>query len=195
MPKLYRTTVRGTCVGVGWANVMYFTADTAEQVTTAVTATMIPAWREWTGNTTAFTGVVATEVGHLILDPDYSSVALQVTGNYLNAEHSDPQLAACLRLHTGLSGKKRRGRIFLAGVPDQGVEDGRIAAAWTGYLNTFITSISANFVGADKAVRLQVFSKKIFDSLTDIILDSYKPVTSLALNPVMSTMRSRKPAT
>lgn len=198
MAKLFRVAITGTVVGEPFANVIYVEApsQTAQQVTDAIDTGFIDVIKPHLANTTTYGSITATEVGHLLLDPDYFQKAIAKTGGQLDAATTDPQLALCFRLHTGLAGRKRRGRFFLAGVPDIGVENGRLAASWPGYMTTVANDLEASLTGATptSGVKLVVFSRKIFDGLTDIILDSYKPVTSISHATVMSTMRSRKPA-
>lgn len=197
MAKLYQVTLRGEAAGEAFANVLYFesAAKDAEDICTEL-------WANWAGkfaqylmtNNSKYTSITAKEIGHLILDPDYFSHIADLPGQ--SGSTTDPQLAICFSLHTGLSGRKRRGRFFHAGANDEHVVNGRLTANAMGACNDLINNfLVAQFLGATptSGLNLVVFSRAIYDTLQDIILDSYKKVTTITTNSVLSTMRTRKP--
>lgn len=196
MAKLFRATVRGETGGEAFANVIHVYGDkTAQEACSAVYTHWIDNLTPLMGNHAKFTSVTCQEVGHLILDPEYYTQVEDAPG--ANGTTTDPQLAGCLSLHTGLSGKHRRGRIFLAGIRSDLVVDGKIEAGyytqWTARINT---QIAGAWFGASptSGMNLVVFSRSIFNGLSDIFLDSFKNVTTATLNQTMSTMRTRKPS-
>lgn len=195
MATLYRVAMTGSVVGEPWANVVYieWPEKNAQAVCEAVRDHWVATVAGYMIPATLYQLITATEVGHLLLDPDYYSLPITTVGSRGGvANHSDPQLAVCFTLRTGLAGRKRRGRIFLAGLTDDWVTDGKYSGT---YLNDLASALAAAWTGSSPTAggKLVVFSRKIFSGLTDIILDSYKPVTTITPHNVLSTMRSRKP--
>jgi hypothetical protein len=193
---LYEVTIRYGVSGVNCASVVHFAAASGAAQLLVEDITGNQGWLYHMSNQlvgTAHIGSVqAKEVGHLILDPDYYAQVVDVPGTQ-SYQKSDPQLAACISFGTGLSGRKRRGRMFLSGIPDEWVENGKLTSAGQTTLTGFCNAIKARYVTGSPDYGLVVFSRKIYDSLTDIILDSFKPVTTMVPQAVLSTMRTRKP--
>lgn len=195
MAKLFRVTTEYRAAGQNMQNVLYVESElTAQQVCNDFHIHWAQVLAPIQVNSTQWQMIKAIEVAHLVLDPEYYELPISDIGAGGNF-HTDPQLAVCVNLHTGLSGRKRRGRFFIGGVADELVEDGKLTVAGGGYVQTVLNNLTAHYIGVGAGVPLQVFSRKIFDSiLNDIIFDSYKPVTVMQYNAVMSTMRSRKPS-
>ncbi len=194
MAKLFRCTFAYKYGGQNMENVLYFKTDlSAEDLTADLHIHWAQVMAANQVNGVTWSSIKAIEVGHLLLDPEYYERPIADTGVGGNF-HSDPQLAVCIGLHTGLSGRKRRGRWFFGGIADELVEDGKLTASGFTQVATMCTTLAGYYIGNSAHPELEVFSRSIFDGLTDIILDSYKPVTVMQPNVVMSTMRSRKPA-
>lgn len=197
MAYLYRVTLSGICAGVPVNNVLYFESETrdAAALVNNFDSHFLDPMRTVQAPAVSYGSISAYEVGHLILDHDQSSKLVTKAGSHLGDDHSDPQLAVCFQLRTAFGGRHRRGRFFMPGLPDEGVQDGRITGAYPAYLSTLIDTWRANWItdGGIYGAKLVVFSRSIYEGLTDIILDSYKPVTTMAFSGVMSTMRTRKP--
>lgn len=199
MAKLYRVTLTYAAASVAMENVLYMSdpSRTAQQMceylSTDVGGECFVKWiAKCTLTGTEFTQVQAQEVGHLLLDPDFYQRSITIGGTRTGTD-TDPQLAVCVSLHTGLSGRKRRGRFFIGGVSTSDTALGKLSSGAQAVFQSNLNSAKALVDGSGSLPTWNVFSRTIFGGLTDIILDSYKPVTSVVPQLVLSTMRSRSP--
>lgn len=192
---IYRVAITATVLGEPVANVIYVDggSNNASQVCDAVQTHWVGTLKGHQIASCHYSAITATEIEHSLTDPDYFQKSISDVGTVGAGDHSDPQLALCLRLHTGLSGRRRRGRVFLFGIPDDYVVDGKISG------NTYsndAASLVTKFCGdtPTSGLKLQVFSRAYFSLLSNPFESSHKPVTNITAATVMSTMRSRKPA-
>lgn len=192
---LKRVTIKGITEGVAFQNVIYLDGPmTAQEAATEVRDHFVQQMLPYLSSVTTFNEIDAIEVAHSLTDPDYYSLAVSLAGA-AGSDHSDPQLAACFRLHTGLSGRSRRGRFFFCGTHDTWVEGGKLTSAGQSGLESITGAWVTRYTGSSptSGEKLQVFSRKYFSLLSNPLETSHKDVTSISVNPVMSTMRSRKP--
>lgn len=195
MSTLYKATLKGTIETVAVENVLYFLTDTlnAQTMCDDLQAHWVSDCAQRQVNGFLWNKITCIEINHSLTDPDYFEKAINVAGVGGNF-HSDPQLAVCVNLHTGLSGRRRRGRFFLAGTADEAVEGGKLTSTGQTDINAVITLLTSHHVTGTPAAKLQVFSRAYFSLLSNPFETSHKDVTSMIPNVVMSTIRSRKPA-
>jgi hypothetical protein len=102
--------------------------------------------------------------------------------------------AAVLSFRTGMGGKSKRGRMYIAGVPENGQTDSLVTAAERDLLQDFVACLIAQFTGNVGAggFRLGVYSRKLGGVKPMNMSLGWVPVTSISQNSALGTMRSRK---
>lgn len=198
--KLFRASVLTNVAGETCVNVLHLTGQTEAGTAATCFNAIQSAWVESVdpvlGDGVQWIGASIVEITRAPTQDSYeNNLSTPAPGPIIDAPEA-PQLAVCCNIKTGLSGRTRRGRFFLAGIPDADVKQGRIQPASQARLNTMIAALTAAFLGdgATSEFQLGVFSRSRYAILSNPFDEYWVPATSLGYNLVMSTMRSRKPA-
>lgn len=139
-----------------------------------------------------FVGVNTSLVSRINSDQGERAVTKLNTGPVVGVV--TPTLALVISLRTGFAGRSRRGRIYFAGLRDDGevgglvVDNGIIAA------NTLLADLNAEFgVSGTGPFQLGVFSRLRYEIISNPFDDYWKPVTGMSYNPAFGNQRSRRP--
>lgn len=104
-------------------------------------------------------------------------------------------MAVVMAMKTGLGGRRNRGRKYLSAVPEADVEASRLTAArladWQGAANLVMAYFAPGNALAN--LDLGVLHRVNAGAPVPLSADSFVPVTSLIVRPVLGTMRSRIP--
>jgi len=116
------------------------------------------------------------------------------TGSRVAAAEKEPAfLAAVVREGTALAGRSYRGRFFIGGLQDVDVTRNLLTSTYQALVATYNAAIMALYgpSGTNANWQLVVHSRKLAQPGVDCLVSS-TPVTSLTVNPRVSTQRSRK---
>ena len=197
---LYRTAVQYNVAGQSNVNVMYFkqtkpmgqnnAQDFATEVAPLVRDLFVPIIAD--PRSLAIT-LTCTLVARLFSDVGESTAQINVNTPSPGLA-LPPANAMVLRIRTGLSGRTRRGRIFLGGVPASWITAGQLNTVGRVPYDNFMSSFIANFFGDDplSGAQLGVFSRSRYAIISNPFDDYWKPAVQLQIPPAVATMRSRK---
>jgi hypothetical protein len=92
-------------------------------------------------------GVIAVEVQD-ILPGTHETIEHTITGNLVGlfvSPSAPPQVAACLSIHSGSKGKRKRGRMFVGGLPAEFVAAGTISGQLLTNLQVFADTLKNRY--------------------------------------------------
>lgn len=154
---------------------------------------LLPAWsNQWLLDTVVYKRVAPT------LSPEFvSSTTTGVTGA-LTTDSLPTFNAALISIRTAQGGKSKRGRMFLAGIPESATIKSQFDLAglpWLAIL-AFAACLVDKFIdngelGTDK-FNLGIYSRKLGGATFPYNLAGFTPATSLHPVGLVATMRSRK---
>jgi hypothetical protein len=198
---LYRVALKYILDGQENVNVMHFEQmdstggnEGSSEAAVALTQPLATVWDKFVGRAT-WNHVYSTEVvkvDRLISDIGNFSVQNPIDGP--NSARLPTVVAATVTLRTGFQGPSRRGRIFMGGVPADGVIAGQLSGQGITWASDFITAFGAAFMGGSPTskFRIGVFSRKRYEIISNPFDDYFKPVTTATFQPTVGTMHSRK---
>jgi hypothetical protein len=199
VPRVYRAAIEGNVGGEPFVNVLHFEEQNtggAEGLVNALEVAWVTQLINITARDTTFTKIVAVEVVRVGMQDAYEkAINLKNAGNM--GATSTPQLALRVAIRTGQYGATRRGRFFLAGIPDEVETGGRLTAQGSGFVASWTAAaITPAFVGPNPSTgyRLGVFSRSRYALLSNPFDAWFAGAINLSPATVFSTMRSRKPA-
>ena len=106
--------------------------------------------------------------------------------------------SACISIRTLQGGRSKRGRMYLAGIPEDATIDSQFdldGAFWTALLAFCACVIGAFVVGdppAANSFQFEVYSRKIGGASFPYGATGFTPVTTMTPDVVVATTRSRK---
>lgn len=196
---IYRVAFLYSVYGQGCANIMYMkqdgfggddATDAAEHLMPILRTTFVPVLpRGVTGN--------LYNVGVSLVSKSNSDQGGASADTLQEGPLGGALPALCsivVRIKTGLAGRRRRGRIFVSGIPEGWSAAGVLnAAGVTGYTG-LANRLNAAFMGTtpSSGFRLGVFSRTEYDSILGTLNDAWKPATTLVVPTEVASMRSRK---
>jgi hypothetical protein len=106
--------------------------------------------------------------------------------------------SACISIRTAEGGRSKRGRMYIAGLPEDSTTDSQFNtgnAFWTA-LAAFCACVVTKFVLGDppaaNSFQLEVYSRKIGGASFPYGASGYTPVVNLIPDVIVATTRSRK---
>jgi len=102
--------------------------------------------------------------------------------------------AVVVALKTGLGGRRNRGRKFYAGMSAGEVDNSRITSTRLSALQADVDAINSWFAAGNSLSNLTwgIVHRQLNGTPVPLSADSYVPITSAIVRPVLGTMRSRK---
>lgn len=162
-----------------------------KKVANAVMLNFAGAARAVTSNEATFQYCLARVIGDPMGEPYMSD-----SGNNLAGQVTAPALpsfnAAIVQQRTGFISRRKRGRIYMPGVPQTYVSGGQINATGTTGYNQFFTTLGTAFNNTTWPYVVGVFSRKTWKVDLQGVEASFTPVTQWAINPVIGQQRRRK---
>ena len=129
---------------------------------------------------------ITPEVG----DPYISTESANKQGAI--AEVALPSFCAIvLQQRTGFASRRKRGRIYLAGIPISYVVDSVLTSAAQTAIAAKITTILDNFPNGTNPFTLGVWSKTEWDQSADVDA-AFTDLTAINVNPIIGTQRRRR---
>lgn len=199
---LFQVRVKGFQEGQETNNVLHFRCTAASsdvdlhliQVLIQCFLThLMPAWSsQWTLDTVVWKRVAPT------LSPEFVSSATTGFSGALVTDSLPTFCAALCSIRTAEGGKSKRGRMYLAGIPESGTIKSSFDLAglpWAAIL-AFVACIVDKFIdngelGSDR-FNLGVYSRKIGGSSFPYGASGFTPAVSMSAVSLIATMRSRK---
>lgn len=199
---LYQVRVKGFQEQQETNNVMHFkctvaSADVELELIQALIAcyieTLLPGLSAaWTLDTVVWKRVSPT------LGPDFITVPGVASAGAIAGDALPTFNAALLSIRTAEGGRSKRGRMFLAGLPETGTTGSSIAVAqptWAAIL-AFAACLVSKFIelediGVGK-FRLGVYSRKLGGSAFPYGAAGFSPAVTVSPVVLVATMRSRK---
>lgn len=147
---------------------------------------------KWTLDTVVWKRVSPT------LSPDFITVPAEDNVGLLTTDSLPTFNAALVSIRTAQGGRSKRGRMFLAGIPESATVGSRFNLTdptWLGIL-AFVQCVITSFVenaelGTDK-FNLGVYSRKIGGAAFPYNLTGFAAANNLTPVSLLATMRSRK---
>lgn len=106
--------------------------------------------------------------------------------------------AACISIRTLQGGRSKRGRMYVAGIPETATVDSQFDlthAFWAGLL-AFCACVITKFVAGDppaaNTFQLEIYSRKIGGDSFPYGAAGFTPIVSLTPDVIVATQRSRK---
>jgi hypothetical protein len=203
MPKPFNSvgqvTIEGVLHGQQTVNVLHFGANTPEpnwnqliaDILDCITTALKPATSsEWT----------LTKLTHRVLfpqlgDPSDHFPGVAIAGTGLPSETSFS--ANIIQIRTGLGGRRHRGRMFLAGVIANDVQQSRLTDNGLAKVVAFAACMASKFVRNpgildNPPFEIGVLSRTTAKEQGNTIETGFTPATNLIAQRVVGVMRSRR---
>lgn len=154
---------------------------------------LLPAWsNQWTLDTVVWKRVSPT------LSPEFVSAATTGQVGALTTDSLPTFNAALISIRTAQGGRSKRGRMFLAGIPESATLKSSFdltGPTWAAIL-AFAACLADKFVdngelGSDR-FNLGIYSRKLGGSTFPYTLSAFTPALALRAVSLVATMRSRK---
>lgn len=199
---LFQVRVKGFQEGQETNNVLHFLCTTASSdvelhlikvLIECFVTHLLPAWsHNWTLDTVVWKRVSPT------LSPDFVTVPDTAALGALTTDSLPTFNAALCSIRTAQGGRSKRGRMFLAGIPESATIGSRFDltnATWLAIV-AFLACVATKFidnepVGSDQ-FKLGIYSRKIGGSTFPYNLTGFTPAISIDSVALVATMRSRK---
>lgn len=199
---IFQVRVKGFIEGQETNNVLHFKALTAstdvdlkliQVLIQCFVEHLLPAWsNQWTLDTIVWKRVSPT------LSPEFVSSATTGQIGALTTDSLPTFNAALVSIRTAEGGRSKRGRMFLAGIPESATLKSSFdltGATWLAIL-AFVACLVDKFIdnaelGSDRFI-LGVYSRKIGGAAFPYGAAGFTPAVSLNPVSLVATMRSRK---
>lgn len=220
----YRLSIRGTYDGQEIVNVLHFNLLETVADVEALAETIANAcknqfrlmqvddftWADWTAQQVRGTGVTYdSETG---LPSGGSLYEGPLPGTLTGADAANDGLpgtvAALLRLTTGVAGRRKRGRLYVAGLADESSTRGVIIAGnvttYQGYLDTLMATWGSGGTETEAVLGVWSYREATGREVTDtdpytvVRVDTpspstaFTPITAMTLIPQLATQRRRR---
>jgi hypothetical protein len=194
-----QVTIEGSLHGQQTVNVLHFGANGAEpnwnQLITDILDCITTALRPATSSDWTLTKLTHRVIHPQLGDPVDHFPAVATAGTGLPAEVSFA--AQIVRINTGLGGRRHRGRMFLAGVVANDVQQSKLSDAALARLVAFAACMAGKFIKADGAVdnpafEIGVLSRTQAKDAGQTLETAFTPATALNAQRVVGCMRSRR---
>jgi len=199
---LFQVRVKGFIEGQETNNVLHFRCSAASSdvelhlilvLIECFVTHLLPAWsNQWTLDTVIWKRVSPT------LSPEFVASATTGQVGALTTDSLPTFNAALVSIRTAEGGRSKRGRMFLAGIPESATLKSSFdltGATWAAIL-AFVACLVDKFVdngelGSDR-FNLGVYSRKIGGATFPYGAAGFTPAVSLNAVALVATMRSRK---
>lgn len=199
---IFQVRLKGVMEGQETNNVLHFMCTTASSDTElhlikklidCIVTHLLPAWsNKWTLDTVVWKRVSPT------LSPDFITVPDVAAIGALSTDSLPTFNAALISIRTAQGGRSKRGRMFLAGIPESATTGSRFDltnATWLAII-AFVACVVSAFIenepiGSDQ-FKLGVYSRKLGGSTFPYNAVGFTPAISLGAVALVATMRSRK---
>lgn len=199
---LFQVRVKGFQEGQETNNVLHFLCTTASSdvelhlikvLIACFVEHLLPQWSSaWTLDTVVWKRVSPTLSPDFITPPDEAAIGALVTDALPTFN------AALASIRTAQGGRSKRGRMYLAGIPESATTGSRFNltnATWLAIV-AFLACVATKFIdnepiGSDQ-FKLGVYSRKLGGSTFPYNLVGFTPAVSIDSVALIATMRSRK---
>lgn len=197
MGDIYKVTIIGELHGSATNNVLHFEGsnnlatlvDIVTQVIDCVRTALLPALsNEW-----ILRGVKGQTIHPVLSDEHFIGGNPGDVGSVVN-EGLPAMSAGLIQIRTGLGGRRNRGRIFIAGIPENGHNTTRLTTPELALLAAFATCLANKFISANSVhpYYLGVLSRKTIQAGQNIP-QSFKRATVLTTTNLLASQRRRRP--
>lgn len=199
---MFQVRVKGAFEGQETNNVLHFTATTASAdveihlilvLIECFVTHLLPAWsNKWVLDTVVWKRV------HPTLSPDFVVAPSPAAVGILTTDSLPTFNAALISIRTAQGGRSKRGRMYLAGIPESGTVGSRFdvtGPTWlaiVAFANCLVQKFITNEpIGTDQ-FKLGVYSRKLGGSTFPYQAVGFTAAESLDPVSLVATMRSRK---
>lgn len=199
---MFQVRVKGFQEGQETNNVLHFVCTTATTdvelhlilvLIECFVTHLLPAWsNKWTLDTVVWKRVSPT------LSPEFITVPAEAALGALSGDSLPTFNAALVSIRTAQGGRSKRGRMFLAGIPESATIGSRFDltnATWLAIV-AFLACLAEKFVtnepiGTDQ-FKIGVYSRKLGGATFPYQMAGFTPAINLSSVALIATMRSRK---
>jgi len=199
---MFQVRVKGFIEGQETNNVLHFVASTGSTdvelhlilvLIQCFITHLMPAWsNKWTLDTVVWKRVSPT------LSPEFVTVSPEAMVGALSGDSLPTFNAALISIRSAAGGRSKRGRMFLAGIPESATIGSKFDltnATWTAIL-AFVACLIEKFVenepiGSDQ-FKLGIYSRKLGGATFPYSAAGFQAAIQLSPVALLATMRSRK---
>jgi hypothetical protein len=192
-----QVTIRGGIHGVQTNNVLSFRSNNSltdvnsilVDLLDCVRTTLFPALsNDWVLDSLRGKVIYPAPGDEIIIAAESTDKGNKLTGGDVSFA------AALVQVRTGLGGRSKRGRFFLAGVDEGGIESSRLTNGELALIAAFAACLAGKFLGGFGLTgwNLGVYSRKLRLANPNEPANFFFPATQLVAVPVVATMHSRK---
>lgn len=199
---IFQVRVKGFQEGQETNNVLHFVCSAAssdvdvhliQKLIACFVTHLLPAWSNaWHLDTVVWKRVSPT------LSPEFVSVPSGAAVGALSTDSLPTFNAALISIRTAQGGRSRRGRMYLAGIPESATVKSQFDLAGLPWLAivAFVACVVSEFIengelGTDR-FNLGIYSRKLGGSTFPYTASAFTPAISMSPVALVATMRSRK---
>jgi hypothetical protein len=196
--NVYRLVVRARQFGSEMLNVMHFREKSvgggdAAHLAFLFRSQLDASWRNVAHTSIIFEAVQVTPMIPFGGGPAEDTWPANAAGTNSGTGGPHPASCAVLTLYTSLIGRKRRGRIYIGGIPSNLVANG----LWSGPMITNLNTIRTALLGrygptGDTIYELGVWSRLIAGPTPPYPASAFEPITSIAVRSQVRSQRRRQ---
>lgn len=194
--EILQLRIIGTVVGETFNNVLHFRQRVADTGTAAELAAnfntnLSNAWVNATGDEMSITRYEARALTPEIQDPE-TAVPGDGVGN-LTGDSLPSFCAAVVKISTGFSSRRKRGRFFIAGLVESQQDGGVLIASAITQMQAIVTALEGQYGPSGTSDwEMGVYSRASIADGTADMYTAFTPMTSLSVSSIISTQRRRR---